>query len=309
MKGFQANAIYILSQAEEGRVLIGTVRDSQGFMDGSLVLTREHFEEIKDDHDRATLIDVVQHKLNPLPAGDRTPLTMTHMRYGFYGVYSYGVEVNSAYLVYLNILSPKPFVHWKTKVPMGCCHRCLVAMPIGHTCTICEKSRRLIGWGCSLTTNIVEKRRRKLDKNPYGHKVFAVPTKDGTSTKYTGHKMHFNPGLISLLFHNSEARSIKGKKVDVLRKAKFDKTSGIPVATNIQDCHWQFSAHRTLSYENNPHFGKLYNMFKKWHLGTTVKDEPETDELVAGYEASALLILLSVPPVKAAIHSFAPLED
>jgi hypothetical protein len=117
--------------------------------------------------------------------------------------------------------------------------------------------------------------------------------------------------MISILFHATDKRLIMGESPTSMKLNELAKKFGMPVATSTKEAVWQFVDQRNIGRFKADYKRHVYDVLKNWTIVPTVKDEPETDELILDYQTSALIALLSVAPAAIAINCFAlmPLDN
>ena len=94
-----------------------------------------------------------------------------------------------------------------------------------------------------MTTKIVTQSKRKHGaaetKVP---KSFTLSIRNGSDIRNVESEvLYFNPGIVSLLFHPSDKRMIKGDSFYSLDVAELNKKTSLPVATSVKDDIWQFA--------------------------------------------------------------------
>jgi len=305
MKVFFHNAHRVHANAMEGRVLKPESRDTEALVFGTKDLQEIDFQEYNGDYAQEDIYDIARLALGH----EIMHPGINCFRYAISGVFTTVMKVDTLTLIKLNVLSPTPFAQLHTGVPTGCCKRCLVALPIGRVCTLCKAARRNVGLGCSLTTKIVTQSKRKHgatdSKTP---KSFTLSIRNGNDARNVEREvLYFNPGVVSLLFHPSDKRMIKGDSLSSLDVAALNKKTSLPVATSVKDAVWQFAEQRDMSNFPSEYKANVYHVFKHWTIPSFLTDEPETEHLVPEYKASALIVLLSVPTVKYAAGCFVPM--
>jgi hypothetical protein len=116
-----------------------------------------------------------------------------------------------------------------------------------------------------------------------------------------------NPGMTSILSHPTDKHLIMGESPTSIKLHELAKKLGMPVATSTKEAVWQFADQRNIGRFKADYKHHIYDVLKNWTIASTIKDEPETDELIPDYQASALIVLLCVAAVTAAINCFTPM--
>jgi hypothetical protein len=209
MKNFIINAYRIHDAVREGQVLKAEMRINPLFVHTEYNLKEQDFVPYDKDYEQYDLIALT----HCIEQGAAPEKQIDCFAYAISGGFATIMTVNTPLLMKLNVLSPSPFANKQTNIPIGCCNRCLIAIPIGHLCTICERANRKIGLGCSLTTKIVTQPKRKfLSKEKEQTKSFVLKCGTGNNViSLEREVLYFNPGMISILFHTTDKRLIMGK--------------------------------------------------------------------------------------------------
>jgi hypothetical protein len=132
MKNFIINAYRIHDVAGEGQVIKAKMHINLLFVHTEYDLKEQDFVPYDKDYEQYDLITLT----HCVQQGAAPEKQVDSFAYAVSGVLATTMTLNTPLLMKLNVLSLTPFANKQTHIPIGCCNRCLIALPIGQLCTI-----------------------------------------------------------------------------------------------------------------------------------------------------------------------------